>query len=124
MANKDMTTLSALTYRHFVHYQNIVEGNSEPEINKASYDKWSQYCIITAITPKYLRIDLPHKADAQTVEHYADYEILKGLWLVCGDYGTNVEQYYWCSNWVQVLVRKWICRARCKGPYLIHIIKL
>jgi hypothetical protein len=124
MANKDMTTLYDLIYKHIIYYQDTIEGNTDPEIIKASYDRWAQYCIITAITPKYLRIDLPQKADAQTVVHYADYKIHKGLWVICGDYGKDVDEYYWCKNRVQSLARKWLCRVRCTGPYLLHIIKI
>lgn len=82
--------------------------------------------MITVITPEYIRVEQPNKArtDAQMMSYYADYKIKQGYWVVCADYNRDIDQYYWCRSRVQVLFREWLCRLRCKGPYLIHTILL
>ena len=54
-------TVNTLLYKHFVYQESIIEGNTAPEKIQSAYDKWSNWCVITTITPKYIRIELPDK---------------------------------------------------------------
>ena len=121
-----MITVNALLFRHYVYQEEVLEGNTDLEKSQSGYDRWANFCVVTAITAKYLRIELPDKNQLNQlpVSHYADYKILKGLWVVFANYSEDTDKYYWCSNRVQAILRKWICRARCSGPYLIHMIDL
>ena len=118
--------INALLYEHFRHQQDILEGNTDIERVQSAYNWWANRRVITVITPKYIRIELPDKTKPRQnlISQYNDYKILKGLWVAVSDYGRDTDQFYWCRNWVQALIRKWICRARCSGPYLIHTIDL
>ena len=121
---KNMITLSTLLYKHFTHQEDLLEGITDTEQVQRDYDGWSKHCIITAIRPNYIKIELPNKTNALPISHYNDYKIYKGIWVAVGDYGRDIDEFHYCRNWGQALIRKWICRVRCTGPYLIHIINL
>lgn len=117
--------VDALIYKHFAYQEDVLEGNKSSESIKKAYDRWSNLVVITAITPKYIKVELPNKTKLdELVSYYNDYKILNGLWVCCADYDKDIDQFYWCKNWVQALMRKLLCRFRCSGPYLIHIIDL
>ena len=125
MQKKAVTTVNALTYKHFMYQEDILEGNTDPVKIQSAYDGWSSWCVITAITPKYLRIELPDKTcTSEPVSYYADYELRHGYWVVCSDYDKDIDQFYWCNSKGQALVRAWLLRCKCKGPHLIHTIDL
>lgn len=122
-----MVTVNTLVYKHFAYQENILEGITDPVLIKSAYDKWSNWCIITTISSKHIRIELPPdktNLSVHHISHYKDYKVLNGLWIAIADYNTDIEEFYLCRNWVQALIRKWILRVRCKGPYLIHMIDL
>ncbi|CDX01514.1 Hypothetical protein DPCES_1627 [Desulfitobacterium hafniense] len=118
-------TVNALLYKHFVYQEEVLEGNKDLEQIQSAYDRWASFCVVVAITPKYIRVALPNKAASSQhpTSYYADYKIKKGYWVVYADYGEDVDEYYWCGSWLQALIKKWICRLRCSGgPYLVHTI--
>lgn len=121
-----VTTVNRLIYKHFVYQEDVIEGNTDPMNIRQAYERWSQWCVITVITPKYIKIEMPDKSctSGRPVSCYTDYKILKGLWLACSDYGNDIDQFFWCRNRLQALVKKWIFGARCSGPYLINTIDL
>lgn len=118
--------INALLYEHFRHQQDILEGNTDIERVQSAYNWWANRCVITVITPKYIRIELPDKTklSEHPISHYFDYKIKNGYWVACSSYGSDIEQFFWCRSRVQALARKWMCRARCSAPYLIHMIDL
>lgn len=125
MQNKAVTTVNTLLYKHFAYQERVLEDNTNTESIKQSYDRWGHMCKITAITPTYIRIELPDKAvPSELVSYYNDYKIHKGLWIAFSDYDKDIDEFYWCRYKVQTLVKKWLCSFRCSGPYLSHIIDL
>lgn len=126
MRSPEVITMTAydLIYKHFRYQEALLEDCTDPEKVQKAYAWWSQRCVITAITPKYIRIELPNKArtNGQTISCYADYKILNGYWVVCADYDRDIDQFYCCRSKVQALFREWLCRLRCTGPHLIHTI--
>lgn len=98
-----MTTVNTLLYKHFVCHEDTLEGNIDPDKAKSAYNMWANFCVITAITQKCIKIELPDKAKPREypISYYSDYKILNRLWVVCADYGKDIDEYYWCRNWIQ-----------------------
>lgn len=119
-------TVNSLLYKHFRYQEDILEGNTDLDKIQKAYNWWSGWCVITAITPEYIKVELSDKARSigQVISYYADYKVKQGYWVICAEYDRDIDQFYWCRSRVQALFREWLCRLRCKGPYLIHTILL
>jgi len=122
MSNKSY--LAILLYKHLEYHHRLLEDIHDQEQIQQSYNKWAEYCVITAITPTHIRIDLPSKSNGPLVSRYLHYNINAGLWLSFSDYGNDTEQYFWCRNRLTATIRNLLCRLTANGPYLAHIIQI
>ncbi len=116
-----------LMYKHYCYQTEVLEGTTDPDSCKSGYDRWSKWCVVTEISDRYIKVELPDKTHigAEVVSHYADYEVKNaGYWVVCADYDRDIDTYYWRSSKIKALFIEWILRFKFKGPYLIHIIHI
>lgn len=123
MSNK--TDLKSLLYEHVEYHQHTLEGIQDAEQIQQVYNHWSECVgVVTAFTPRYIKIELPSKSKGLPVSQYGEHEIFTGLWLCVSDYGSDIDRYYWCQNRVTAKLRELICRLTAEGPYLTHIIQI
>lgn len=122
MPNK--TELKSLLYKHLEYQRLVVEGCTYSTQNLASYAAWAEYSVVTTITPKYIRIVIPSKGNGLLIARCEDREINAGLWLICSDFGCDVDQYYWCRNRLTAKLREVVCMLTAEGPYLLHTIQI